>query len=72
MQNTIELKITVTYSVEKEILADVPLSAIESATIDRGNISDIDQLDEDFLRKLYKNNGIDPANIEDQVWEIIE
>ena len=72
MQNTIRLAITVTYSVEKEIAVDVPLSAVESASIDRGNISDIDQLDEEFLRQLYKKNGIDPANVEDQVWEIIE
>ena len=72
MQDSIQLLITVTYSVEKEILARVPLSAVESATVDRGKISDIDQLDEAFLCQLYKDNGIDPANIEDQVWEIKE
>ena len=71
MQDSIQLLITVTYSVEKEILASVPLSAVESATVDRGTISDIDQLDEAFLRQLYKDNGIDPANLEDQVWEIV-
>ena len=71
LNDSIKLLITVTYSIEKEIPASVPLSAIESATVDRGIISDIDQLDEDFLCKLYKDNGIDPATIEDQVWEIV-
>lgn len=70
MQDSIQLLITVTYSVEKEISACVPLSAIESATVDRGMISDIDQLDEAFLCQLYKDNGIDPDTVDDQLWEI--
>ena len=59
-----KVKIFVTYSLEKEIHADLPQSSIEYE--DDYSVF----IDQSYLDQIYRDNGIDPATVEDQDWEI--
>ena len=60
-----KVKIFVTYTLEKEIRADLPESSIEYE--DDYSVF----IDQNYLDQIYRDNGIDPATVEDQYWEVI-
>lgn len=62
--------IRVVFYQERKITLPLPISAIESGTIANGQITEIDQISDDFFDDFCQGNSIDRDTVESFEWEI--